>query len=78
MDQVSQLQDAANRIRISSILQTAKANSGHPTSSSSIAEIMATLFFGEMRYDVSQPKSPAADRFVLSKVRNNFMYYHRV
>lgn len=66
--QISKLQDASNRIRVSSILQTSKANSGHPTSSASIAEIMATLFFAEMRYDVSQLRSASADRFVLSKV----------
>lgn len=65
--QISKLQDASNRIRVSSILQTSKANSGHPTSSASIAEIMATLFFAEMRYDVSQLRSASADRFVLSK-----------
>lgn len=28
---------------------------------------MATLFFHEMRYDVKEPKSASADRFVLSK-----------
>ena len=66
--QISKLQDASNRIRVSSILQTSKANSGHPTSSASIAEIMATLFFAEMRYDASQLRSASADRFVLSKV----------
>ena len=66
--QILKLQDASNRIRVSSILQTSKANSGHPTSSASIAEIMATLFFAEMRYDVSQLRSASADRFVLSKV----------
>ncbi|KAI1724843.1 transketolase, thiamine diphosphate binding domain-containing protein [Ditylenchus destructor] len=65
--QVAELQDAANRMRISSIEQTSKANSGHPTSSVSAAEIMSTLFFAEMRYDVQHPKHVAADRFVLSK-----------
>lgn len=64
---VTELQDAANRMRISSIEQTHKANSGHPTSSVSAAEIVSTLFFGEMRYDVKHPKHEAADRFVLSK-----------
>jgi transketolase len=67
-DIVAQLQDAANRMRVSSIEQTCKANSGHPTSSCSAAEIMATLFFAEMRYDVKNPRHPAADRFILSKV----------
>jgi transketolase len=33
----------------------------------SAAEIVATLFFGEMRYDPKQPQNPDNDRFVLSK-----------
>src|SRR4051794_3827638 len=64
---VGELQDAANRMRVSSIEMTSAANSGHPTSSVSAAEIMSTLFFSEMRYDVAHPKHAAADRFVLSK-----------
>ncbi|KAJ1373868.1 hypothetical protein KIN20_036397 [Parelaphostrongylus tenuis] len=61
------LEDAANRMRISAIEMTTAAKSGHPTSSTSAAEIMATLFFHEMRYDVANPKLASADRFVLSK-----------
>jgi transketolase len=33
----------------------------------SAAEIVATLFFGEMRYDPANPQHAGADRFVLSK-----------
>lgn len=65
--QVDKLQDCANRLRVSAIEQVAVANSGHSTSSISAAEILSTLFFGEMRYDVQHPKHEAADRFVLSK-----------
>ncbi|CAJ0936510.1 unnamed protein product, partial [Mesorhabditis belari] len=61
------LEDAANRMRVSAIEMTSAAKSGHPTSSTSAAEIMATLFFNEMKYDVAEPKSPHADRFILSK-----------
>lgn len=39
----------------------------HPTSCSSMAEIMSVLFFHTMRYKVSAPKDPSSDRFVLSK-----------
>jgi len=66
-DQVAKLEDCANRLRVTSIETTAQANSGHPTSSTSCAEIMATLFFAEMRYDVQKPKDVNADRFVMSK-----------
>lgn len=39
----------------------------HPTSCSSMAEIMSVLFYHTMRYKVSIPKDPANDRFILSK-----------
>jgi len=57
----------ANKLRIHSIRATSQAGSGHPTTCCSCAEIMATLFFHEMRYDPKNPKSPFNDRFVLSK-----------
>uniref|UniRef100_A0A1I7SMZ0 TRANSKETOLASE_1 domain-containing protein n=1 Tax=Bursaphelenchus xylophilus TaxID=6326 RepID=A0A1I7SMZ0_BURXY len=66
-DKVAKLADAANRLRVSAIEMTAAAKSGHPSSSVSAAEIVSTLFFDEMKYDVSKPKDINADRFVLSK-----------
>jgi len=39
----------------------------HPTSSSSVAEILSVLFFNQMRYSIESPKAPNADRLVLSK-----------
>ena len=44
-------------------------NNSHPSSCSSIAEIMSVLFFNTMRYSVKEPRHPASDRFVLSKVK---------
>ncbi|KAJ8927245.1 hypothetical protein NQ314_020325 [Rhamnusium bicolor] len=64
---VQELKDIANKIRIHSITSTQAAKSGHPTSCSSIAEILSVLFFNTMRYKVSAPKDPSSDRFVLSK-----------
>ena len=64
---ISVLQNVATQLRIDSILATTEAGSGHPTSCMSAAEIMATLFFAEMRYDPRNPKQPDNDRFVLSK-----------
>ena len=32
-----------------------------------MAEIMAALFFAEMRFDPKNPHNPDADRFILSK-----------
>ncbi|KAM3719773.1 Transketolase [Dirofilaria immitis] len=64
---IEQLNDIANHLRIDSIRMTCAAKSGHPTSSCSAAEIVATLFFNEMKFDKAFPKNPSADRFVLSK-----------
>ncbi len=33
-----------------------------------MAEITSVLFFNVMRYDPKDPRNPAGDRFVLSKV----------
>ncbi len=61
------LKNIATRLRIESIRATSEAGSGHPTTCCSAAELMAALFFAEMRYDPTDPKNPFADRFVLSK-----------
>lgn len=46
---------------------TTLAGSGHPTTCMSAADIVATLFFAALRYDVPYPENPLNDRFVLSK-----------
>jgi transketolase len=61
------LKNIATRLRIESIQSTTAAGSGHPTTCCSAAEIMAALFFAEMRYDPSDPQNAYADRLVLSK-----------
>jgi len=61
------LKNIATRLRIDSIRATSEAASGHPTSCCSMAELMAALFFAEMRYDPRDPRNPDADRFILSK-----------
>jgi transketolase len=61
------LKNLATELRIDSILSTTEAGSGHPTSCMSAAEVVATLFFGEMRFDPKDPQNPDNDRFVLSK-----------
>ena len=57
----------ATRLRIDSVRATTEAGSGHPSTCCSAAEIMAALFFSEMRYDPRDPENPDNDRFVLSK-----------
>jgi transketolase len=61
------LKSLAAQLRIDSVRSTSEAGSGHPTSCLSAAEIVATLFFDEMRFDPSNPRNPDNDRFVLSK-----------
>jgi transketolase len=46
---------------------TTEAGSGHPTSCLSCAEIVAALFFHEMRWDPADAQARNVDRFVLSK-----------
>jgi transketolase len=61
------LKGIANQLRIHSITATTAAGSGHPTSCCSAADIVATLFFGQMRYDAKNPHYYNNDRFILSK-----------
>jgi transketolase len=61
------LKNIATRLRIESITATTEAGSGHPTTCMSAADLVAALFFAEMRYDPANPQHEHADRFVLSK-----------
>jgi transketolase len=64
---VAALSNIADQLRIDSIRSTTASASGHPTTCMSAAEIVATLFFSEMRFDPKTPQNPYNDRFVLSK-----------
>jgi transketolase len=64
---VPALINVATRLRIDSVLSTTEAGSGHPSTCCSAADIMAALFFSEMRYDPRDPANEDNDRFVLSK-----------
>jgi transketolase len=61
------LRNVATRLRIDSIRSTSEAGSGHPTSCCSAADLVAALFFAEMRFDPNDPGHPGSDRFILSK-----------
>src|SRR5262252_3562568 len=64
---IAALHNVATQLRIDSVRSTTEAGSGHPTTCLSAAEIIAALFFAEMRFDPHDPHHPEADRFVLSK-----------
>ena len=61
------LKGIANQLRIHSIEATTAAGSGHPTSCCSAADLVAALFFGQMKYDAKNPHYYNNDRFILSK-----------
>lgn len=67
MSSISVLEKIAKRLRIHSLKMTTVAGSGHPTTCLSSAEIMACLFFHEMRYNLKDPFALENDEFVLSK-----------
>ncbi|HEY3227417.1 MAG TPA: transketolase [Planctomycetota bacterium] len=67
MTQTSQLAQMAQKLRRLSLLATSEADSGHPTTCMSCAEIMSVLFFHEMKYDPKEPGARNTDAFVMSK-----------
>ena len=64
---VAALHNASTQLRIDSVRSTSEAGSGHPTSCCSAADLVAALFFAEMRFDPHDPHHAGSDRFVLSK-----------
>src|SRR5687767_4935685 len=60
-------QELGQQLRVDAVRASAKAASGHPTSSMSAADLAAVLLAKHFRYDFEQPKSPANDRLVFSK-----------
>ena len=63
----SQLAEKARKIRLDILEEVHSAKSGHPGGSLSIADILAYLYFNEMKVDPANPDDPDRDRFVLSK-----------
>lgn len=61
------LQQIATRLRHHVLHITTRAGSGHPTTCMSCAELIACLFFSEMKFNVEHPSDLANDEFVLSK-----------
>lgn len=62
-----ELAEKARRIRINALKAIHAAKSGHPGGSLSSADILATLYFGELNIDPKNPKMADRDKFVLSK-----------
>lgn len=61
------MHELAQQLRVDSVRAAAAANSGHPTSSMSAADLMAVLFSKYLRYDFDAPENTANDHLVFSK-----------
>lgn len=61
------LRRLAARLRRRVIEMTSAAGSGHPTSCLSCADLVAALFFSEMRWDPGAPEARDVDSVLLSK-----------
>ncbi len=74
-EKVKELKRIANDLRVWSIKMIYRAQSGHPGGALSAADILAVLYFHEMRVDPKNPEWPDRDRFVLSKGHASAAYY---
>jgi transketolase len=59
--------ELGQQLRVDAVRASAKAGSGHPTSSMSAADLAAVLLAAHFRYDFDHPKDPANDRLIFSK-----------
>ncbi len=67
MVEIKDIKGIATLLRRDVLESTSAAGSGHPTSCLSAADIVAALFFSEMKYDIHDHNNPDNDEFVLSK-----------
>lgn len=71
-----QLQDLSKLLRYYILLSTTFSQSGHPTSSLSAVELMATLLFGgNFRFDLDRPELETNDRLIFSKGHASPLFY---
>lgn len=66
-NEIGNLREKARILRRNVVSMVGKAGSGHPGGSLSAADLMASLYFWEMKYDAQDPGWDQRDRFVLSK-----------
>lgn len=64
---IEDIRGKANRLRREVVQMVGRAGSGHPGGALSAADMVACLYFWEMRHDPHRPDWPERDRFVLSK-----------
>lgn len=59
--------EKAKLVRRGALTMAYEAQLGHPGGDMSVTDILATLFFGVLRFDPVNPYAPDRDRFVMSK-----------
>src|SRR5688572_19727566 len=59
--------ELGQQLRVDSIRSSSAANSGHPTSSMSAADLMAVLMAKYLHYDFDRPEDPRNDHLIFSK-----------
>jgi transketolase len=67
--------ELAKRLRIRALQMTSKAGSSHIGSMFSMADIVAVLYSGILRFDPSRPQWSGRDRFLLSKAHAGAILY---
>lgn len=67
--------ELARQFRVDAIRAASKANSGHPTSAMSAAELMSVLLANYLRYDFDHPENPANDHLIFSKGHASTLLY---
>src|ERR1700734_1469649 len=66
-DERHRLESKALFVRLETLRLTRIAGAGHYSGTFSAAEVLATLYYHELRLDPANPEWPERDRFVLSK-----------
>ncbi len=75
MMQIDELKRKANELRQNTLRLIVSSGSGHTGGDLSAADILTTLFYHVMHYDVNNPKWQDRDRFILSKGHSVEIYY---
>ncbi|MDP9294551.1 MAG: transketolase [Actinomycetota bacterium] len=69
------MSELGQQLRVDSIRSSAAANSGHPTSSMSAADLMAVLLEKHLRLDYGNPEDPRNDHLIFSKGHASPLFY---
>ena len=72
---IKDLTETARQLRIESLRMIYRRGQGHPGGTFSAAEMIAALYFHQMKIDPSKPDWEARDRFILSKGHASAILY---